>query len=74
METYKILKYEICKRGYSQIYVVNSMNFLDPSLNMTASKLSSILLGKRKLSGNEFIALCKVLNLDIDSFTPYDEN
>ena len=68
MEIYEILKEEIKKKGVSQTWVVNQMNALDITLNMTCNKLSAVLMGKRKLPGEEFLAICKVLNLETTNF------
>lgn len=68
MEIYEILKEEINKKGISQTWVVNQMNALDISLNMTCNKLSAVLMGKRKLLGEEFVAICRVMDLDADVF------
>lgn len=68
MEIYEILKEEISKKGVSQTWVVNQMNTLDITLNMTCNKLSAVLMGKRKLLGEEFLAICRVLGLETDTF------
>lgn len=68
MEIYEVLKQEIDKKGVTQTWIVNQMNSLDISLNMTCAKMSAVLAGKRKLAGEEFIAICRVLELDTDVF------
>ncbi len=68
MEIYKVIKEEVQNRGVTQTWVVNQMNYLDKSLNMTNQKMSAILNGRRELAGDEFIAVCKVLNMDIQNF------
>ena len=68
MEIYEVLREEIGKKGVTQTWVVNQVNSLDISLNMTCAKLSAVLAGKRKLAGEEFIAICRVLGLDAGVF------
>lgn len=68
MEIFEILREEINRKGVTQTWVVNQMNSLDISLNMTCAKLSAALAGKRKLAGEEFIAICRVLGLDAGVF------
>lgn len=69
MEIYEVLKKEIDKKGVTQTWIVNQVNSLDVSLNMTCAKMSAILKGKRKMAGEEFIAICRVLDLDTKVFT-----
>lgn len=68
MEIYEVLKEEINKKGVTQTWVVNQMNSIDISLNMTCAKMSAVLMGKRKLVGEEFIAICRVLGLEKGAF------
>lgn len=68
LEIYEVLKQEIDKKGVTQTWIVNQMNSLDISLNMTCAKMSAVLAGKRKLTGEEFIAICRVLELDTEIF------
>ena len=53
--------------GRTQVWVAAKINAINPSLNMDKSKLSASLNGKRKISGDEFIALCKALEINPDT-------
>lgn len=55
--------------GRTQVWVAAKINSIDPKLNMTKAKLSAALNGKRKISGDEFIALCKALEISPDSIS-----
>lgn len=68
MEIYEILRHEMLKKGTTQTWVVKEVNMLDKTLGMTNAKMSLILAGKRKIAGDEFIAICRVLNLDTNVF------
>ena len=68
MEIYKIIRYEMKNKGVTQTWVVNEANAIDKSLNLTNNKLSAILSGKRRIAGEEFIALCRVLGLETNNF------
>lgn len=57
------------EQGRTQIWVVNRMNMISPMLKMDKNKLSAVLAGKRKMSGDELIAFCKALEITPDEFT-----
>ena len=57
------------EQGRTQAWVINRMNMICPELEMDKNKLSTILLGKRKMSGDELIAFCKALEISPDEFT-----
>ena len=57
MSVNEAIKSAIDDSGRTQVWVANKINAINPSLNMDKSKLSAALNGKRKISGDEFIAL-----------------
>lgn len=61
-------------KGVTQTWVVNEANAIDKSLNLTNNKLSAILSGKRRIAGEEFIALCRVLGLETNNFIQKEKN
>ncbi|WP_312059338.1 hypothetical protein [Anaerotignum sp.] len=68
MEIYRVIGSEVKNKGVTQTWVVNEVNALDNSINLTNNKLSAILSGKRRIAGEEFIALCRVLGLETNNF------
>ena len=56
------------EQGRTQVWVINRMNAIFPSLEMDRNKLSSILTGKRKMTGDELIGFCKALQISPDEF------
>ena len=67
MSVNEAIKSAIDDSGRTQVWVANKINAINPSLNMDKSKLSAALNGKRKISGDEFIALCKALEISLDT-------
>ena len=67
MSVNEAIKSAIDDSGRTQVWVANKINAINPSLNMDKSKLSAALNGKRKISGDEFIALCKALEINPDT-------
>ena len=67
MSVNEAIKSAIDDSGRTQVWVANKINAINPSLNMDKSKLSAALNGKRKISGDEFIALCKALEIKPDT-------
>lgn len=57
------------EEGRTQTWVIKRMNEVYPNLGMDRSKFSAIVLGKRKMSGDELIAFCKALEISPDEFT-----
>ena len=66
-ELHQVFKNIIDDSGRTQVWVINKINAINPSLNMDKNKLSSSLNGKRKISGDEFIALCTALAINHDT-------
>lgn len=58
----------IVERGLYQKWVVEKMNYFNPTLGMTCSKLSSIVCGSRKMSADELLAFCKATQTSPDCF------
>ncbi len=67
MSVNEAIKSAIDDSGRTQVWVAAKINAINPSLNMDKSKLSAALNGKRKISGDEFIALCKALEISLDT-------
>ncbi len=67
MSVNEAIKSAIDDSGRTQVWVANKINAINPSLNMDNNKLSAALNGKRKISGDEFIALCKALEINPDT-------
>ncbi len=67
MSVNEAIKTVIDDSGRTQTWVVAKINAINPSLSMDKSKLSASLNGKRKISGDEFIALCKALEISPDT-------
>ena len=65
----EVIKKKITEDGRTQAWVVEKMNEINPKLNMNRVKFNRIVTaGDRKLSGNELVALCKILDLDLEDF------
>lgn len=65
----EVIKKKITEEGRKQTWVVKKMNAINPKLNMSRSKINRIVTaGDRKLSGNELVALCKILDLSLQDF------
>lgn len=65
----EVIKKKITEEGRTQTWVVEKMNAINPKLNMSRTKFNRIVTaGDRKLSGNELVALCKVLDLNLKDF------
>lgn len=60
---------EILKsRGTTQSWAVEQMNRIDPSIKMNRTKLSAIICGSRKMTGNELLAFCRATQTSPDYF------
>lgn len=55
-------------KGLRQTWIVDQMNLVDPALGMSKVKLSAIVCGGRKMTGNELIAFCVATNTCPDYF------
>lgn len=65
----EVIKKKITEEGRKQTWVVKKMNEINPRLNMSRPKFNRIVTaGDRKLSGNELVALCKILDLSLQDF------
>lgn len=65
----EVIKKKITEEGRTQAWVVEKMNAINPELNMNRVKFNRIVTaGDRKLSGNELVALCRILNLSLQDF------
>lgn len=66
MSVNEALKQIINDSGRSQIWIISKANSINPSVNLTTNKLCSALNGKRKISGDEFLSICKALEINPD--------
>ena len=65
----EVIKKKITEDGRTQTWVVEKMNAVNPKLNMNRVKFNRIVTaGDRRLSGNELVALCKILDLSLQDF------
>lgn len=55
-------------KGLRQTWVVDQMNRADPTLGMNKVKLSAIVCGSRKMTGDELIAFCVATGVSPDYF------
>lgn len=56
------------EQGRTQTWVIQKMNEFNPELKMDASKFSMMVAGNRKMSADEMIAFCEVLDVSPDEF------
>lgn len=68
MRTSDGVKKLIKDKGLRQTWVVDQMNRVDPTLGMSRVKLSAIVCGGRKMTGDELIAFCMATNTCPDYF------
>lgn len=68
MKTSACVRELIRQKGLRQVWVVDQMNRIDPSLNMSPVKFSAIVCGGRKMTGDELIAFCMATNVSPDYF------
>lgn len=55
-------------RGLRQVWVVDQMNLVNPALNMSRAKLSSIVCGGRQMTADELVAFCVATKTDLNYF------
>lgn len=58
----------IMEQGRKQAWVLNKMNEFNPNLNLDSAKFSAMINGQRKMTGDELIAFCNVLEVSPDEF------
>ena len=66
MNASEIIKAELTDSGRTQAWLVKKIN--EAGIDMNKQRLCDTLNGKRRLTANEFIIICKALNLTLDSF------
>ena len=54
--------------GRTQTWVAQKMNQIDPELEMSVSKLSATLTGRRTMTGEEFLAFCRATQTNPSDF------
>lgn len=62
------VKQIIENRGLRQVWVIKQMNLANPALGMNRSKLSAIVCGNRRMTGDELLAFCMATDTDPDYF------
>lgn len=72
MSLNKKIKNILNENGVTQNWVVNKMNEINPKLNMDKTKMSAIVNGIRKVSGDELLAFCMAMKISPDIFTNND--
>lgn len=68
-EVYETAKRILKEQGRTQRWVVEKMNKVNPELEMDKSKFSAIIVGKRRMTGDELLAFCMALEVSPDEFT-----
>lgn len=68
-----MIKNIVVSKGLQQKWIVERMNAVNPSLNMTRNKLSAITRGHRRMTGDEFLAFCQAVEINPDIFLLTDE-
>lgn len=59
-------------RGHTQSWTVKRMNELWPGLNMSDAKLSATLKGFRTMTATEFLAFCRAIEINPETFMTDD--
>ncbi len=67
--TKRILK----EQGRTQKWAAEKMNQINPNLDMDKNKISGIVAGSRKMTGDELLAFCMALEVSPDIFTEEDK-
>lgn len=60
------------EKGIKQAWVAAKMNAINPYLEMTGAKLSAVICGTRRLTGDELLAFCQAIEESPDIFLPQD--
>lgn len=68
MRTSDGVKKLIKDKGLRQTWIVDQMNRISPELSMSKAKLSAIVCGGRKMTGDELIAFCLATGTNPDYF------
>lgn len=68
MDVEPIVRDIIDSRGLRQTWVISRMNEINPSLGMNRNKLSAIVCGSRKMTGDELLAFCMATETNPDYF------
>lgn len=60
----------IDEQGRTQTWISKKMNEINPQLEMDLVKFNSIVMGRRKMSGDELLAFCMAMEITPDEFLP----
>lgn len=58
----------INEQGRTQTWISKRMNEVNPKIEMDLVKFNSIVMGKRKMSGDELLAFCMAVEVTPDEF------
>lgn len=61
MTASEIIKTELTESGRTQVWLVRKIN--EAGVKMNKQRLSGVLNGKLVLSADEFLLMCKILNI-----------
>lgn len=64
MNASEIIKAELAESGRTQTWLVKKIN--EAGIKINKQRLSDIMRGKRVLTADEFLVMCKVLNITIN--------
>lgn len=56
-------------QGRTQKWAAEKMNEISPELEMDKNKISAIITGNRKMTGDELLVFCMALEVSPDVFT-----
>ena len=62
------MKKIILEEGRTQKWVLQEMNRIEPTIKMTDATFSAAINGKRKVTGEELIAFCRVMGKNPEVF------
>lgn len=64
MSASEIIKAELAESGRTQIWLVKKVN--EAGININKQRMSGIMRGERVLTADEFLVMCKILNITIN--------
>lgn len=64
MTASEIIKTELTESGRTQIWLVRKVN--EAGIKINKQRLSDIMRGKRTLTADDFLVMCKILNITIN--------
>ncbi|MCM1330022.1 MAG: hypothetical protein NC253_11335 [Ruminococcus sp.] len=64
MNAREIIKAELTESGRTQIWLVKKVN--EAGININKQRMSGIMRGERVLTADEFLVMCKILNITVN--------